>query len=65
MLVKWGGGGGEVKRKKGRRGVGANGVSEISVVLYDLLTCSVLRLLSVSQQFDFPFTPSLQSLQNM
>ena len=58
-----GGGGGEAE--EGEAGGGANGVSEISVVLYDLLTCSVLRLLSVSQQFDFPFTPSLQSLQNM
>ena len=36
-----------MKRKEGRRGVGASGVNEISVVLYDLLTCSGLRLLSV------------------
>jgi len=54
-----------VEWEEGRRGVGASGVSGLIVVLYDLLTCSGLRLLSVSQQFDFPFTASLQSLQNM
>lgn len=33
---------------RGGGGVGESGISEVSVVLYDLVTCSGLRLLSVS-----------------